>query len=254
MANSQAIAIGFRRRRRSATGGRSALRDAVAKVTTADTQKAAQTYSSSNRTSGRFIPTKEIDRAPLVETPDILAFVKGIDGGEVKDQGEQFSATLDTIDSRTTRKELKGGIKAALLPKKTRGGKVILQLALHWGDEKTLQNKQVVADLASDLLPRGTTKKTYQDIQDLEDQLKSKISIGGGADGFVLNIETLRDHLPGALDLGAEIMRHRDSTRSSSTSSAGSRARTAAHGSADGRRDDAPAITRPWPNRTHATR
>ncbi|MBA3498805.1 MAG: insulinase family protein, partial [Deltaproteobacteria bacterium] len=184
-----------------------ALRDAVAKVTAADAQKAAQTYfKATNRTSGRFIPTKVVDRAPLVETPDILAFVKGIEGGEVKDRGEQFSATLDTIDTRTTRKELKGGIKAALLPKKTRGGKVILQLSLHWGDEKSLQNKQVVADLASDLLPRGTTKKTYQDIQDLEDQLKSKISIGGGASGFVLNIETLRDHLPGALDLGAEIM------------------------------------------------
>ena len=123
-------------------------------------QKAAQTYfKSTNRTAGRFIPTKTIDRAPLVETPDIAAFLKGIEGGALKDQGEQFSATLDTIDARTTRKDLAGGIKAALLPKKTRGGKVTLQLALHWGDEKSLQNKQVVADLAADLLVRGTTKK-----------------------------------------------------------------------------------------------
>ena len=52
-----------------------------------------------------------------------------------------FAATLENIEARTTRSELKGGIKAALLPKKTRGGKVELTLALHWGDEKSLQNK-----------------------------------------------------------------------------------------------------------------
>jgi len=184
-----------------------AFRDAVNKVTAADVQRVAQTFfKQSNRTSGRFVPSKTVDRAPLVETPDVTAFVKGIEGGEVKEQGEQFTATLETIEARTTRKDLKGGIKAALLPKKTRGGKVILQLSLHWGDEKSLQNKQIVADLASDLLPRGTAKKTYQEIQDLQDQLKSRIWVGGGADGFVLNIETLRDHLPAALDLSAEIL------------------------------------------------
>ena len=52
-----------------------------------------------------------------------------------------FAATLDNIEARTARKELKGGIKAAFLPKKTRGGKVHLALHLHWGDEKALQNK-----------------------------------------------------------------------------------------------------------------
>jgi zinc protease len=184
-----------------------AYREQVKKVTAADAQKAAQDFfKSTNRTSGRFIPTKNSERAPLVETPDVVAYVKGIEGGEVKEQGEQFTANLDTIEQRTSRKDLKGGIKATFLPKKTRGGKVVLQLSLHWGDEKGLQNKATAADLASDLLPRGTTKKSYQDIQDLQDQLKSRIWIGGGADGFILNIETLRDNLPAALDLAAEIM------------------------------------------------
>ena len=208
MANSQQIAIELSEA--AAQGDWRTLigfREQVKKVTAADAQKAAATFfKSSNRTSGRFIPTKTVDRAPLVETPDVMAYVKGIEGGEVKEQGEQFTANLDTIEQRTARKELKGGIKAALLPKKTRGGKVVLQLSLHWGDEKTLQNKSTAADLAAAMLPRGTAKKTYQDIQDLQDQLKSRIWVGGGADGFVLNIETLRDNLPGALDLAAEIM------------------------------------------------
>lgn len=185
-----------------------AYRDRVAKVTSADVARVAKTYfKRSNRTSGRFVPTKDADRAPLTETPDVTLAVKGIEGGAAKDQGEVFAATLPNIEGRTTRKTLTSGIKAALLPKKTRGGKVELRLQLRWGDAKSLQNKQVIASLAAQLLQRGTAKKSYQDLQDLENQLKSQISISGGAQAYVLRIETLRDQLPAALDLAAEMLR-----------------------------------------------
>ncbi|HEX5062170.1 MAG TPA: pitrilysin family protein [Kofleriaceae bacterium] len=185
-----------------------AYRNRVEKVTVADVQRVAKTYfKASNRTLGKFIPTKDIDRAPLTETPDINAYVKGIEGGEVKEQGEVFQATLDNIEQRTTRTQLKGGIKAALLPKKTRGGKVELNLALHWGDEKSLQNKSTQADMLGSVLVRGTTKKSYQDLQDLEDQLKAHIWFSTSADGLTLHIETLRDKLPAALDLAVEMLK-----------------------------------------------
>ena len=143
----------------------------------------------------------------MTETPDVQAIVKGIvAGGEVKDQGEVFAATLDNIEARTACKDLKGGLRAALLPKKTRGGKVSLTLSLHWGDEKSLQGKAMVAELAAEMLQRGTKARTYQDLQDLQDQLTSRVSIGGGADGFGNRIETLRDKLPAALDLAADMM------------------------------------------------
>jgi len=185
-----------------------AYRDRVNKVTAADIARVAKTYfKSSNRTSGRFIPTKASERAPLTETPDIAAAVKGIESGDVKEQGEVFAATFENIEKRTTRTQLPSGIKAALLPKKTRGGKVELRLNFHWGDEKSLQGKEKIAELTAALLQRGTAKKTYQDIEDLENQLKSQISISGSADGFSLHIETLRDKLPAALDLAAEMLR-----------------------------------------------
>ncbi|MDX2090769.1 MAG: pitrilysin family protein [Kofleriaceae bacterium] len=184
-----------------------AYRNQIEKVTTADVQRVAKAYfKQSNRTSGRFIPTKDADRAPHTETPDIAAAVKGIESGTPKDVGEVFVATLENIEGRTTRKTLANGIKAALLPKKTRGGKVQLRLALHWGDEKSLQGKQTIAELTAAMLSRGTTKKSYQDLMDLENQLKSRISIYGDATGAVLELETLRDKLPGALDLAAEML------------------------------------------------
>lgn len=185
-----------------------AYRERVSKVTSADVARVAKSFfKASNRTSGRFIPTKDADRAPLTETPDITAAVKGIESGEVKDQGEAFAATLENIESRTTRKPLPSGIKAALLPKKTRGGKVELRLALRWGDEKSLQGKETIAQLTVAMLQRGTTKKTYQDITDLENQLKSQIWIKGSAQSYSLVVETLRDKLPGALELAAEMLR-----------------------------------------------
>ncbi len=103
-------------------------------------------------------------------------------------------------------REIKGGIKTAFLPKKTRGAKVQLELHLHWGDAKSLQNKSTVGSLLGSLMARGTKKKTYQDLQDLEDQLKAHISISTTADGLTLHIDTLRDKLAPAFDLATEMI------------------------------------------------
>jgi zinc protease len=184
-----------------------AYRNQIEKVTVADVQRVAKAYfKQSNRTSGRFVPTKDADRAPHTETPDIAEVVKGIESGKPKELGEVFAATLDNIEARTTRKTLANGIKAVLLPKKTRGGKVQLRLSLHWGDEKSVQGKQTIGELTASMLTRGTTKKSYQDLMDLENQLKSRISIYGDATGASLDIEALRDNLPAALDLAAEML------------------------------------------------
>ena len=58
---------------------------------------------------------------------------EGIEGGDVKDAGEVLRRDArQHRRAHDAQRELKGGIKAALLPKKTRGGKVELLLALHW--------------------------------------------------------------------------------------------------------------------------
>jgi zinc protease len=184
-----------------------AMRDQIRKVQVADVQRVAKTFfKRSNRTLGRFLPTKAPDRAPLTEAPNVAELVKGITGGEVKEQGEVFAATLDHIDARTTRATLAGGIKAAFLAKKTRGGKVVLRLRLHWGDAKALQNRSTAASMMGALMTRGTTKKTYQDLTDLEDQLKARLWIQSEAGGLTVNIETVRDNLPAVLALAGEML------------------------------------------------
>jgi zinc protease len=209
MANSQMIAV-FLSEYAAIGDWRTmfAYRDQVKKVTAADVARVAKTYfKASNRTLGKFIPTKNADRAPLTETADVAKYVQGIESGPAaQQQGEEFAATLENIEKRTSRSTLDGGIKAALLPKKTRGGKVELSLRLHWGDAKSLQGKTTVGTLLGAMMARGTQKKSYQDLQDLEDQLKAHIWISSSADGLTLHVETLRDKLVAALDLGAEML------------------------------------------------
>jgi zinc protease len=184
-----------------------AYRDAVKKVTADDVARVAKAYfKPSNRTLGKFVPIQgEIDRAPLTEPGNIAEFVKGVKEGTTKEQGEQFAATLDNIEARTARKELKGGIKAAFLPKKTRGGKVHLALHFHWGDEKGLQNKGRAGSMMGSLMERGTTTKSNQQVKDLEDKLKAHISLGSDATGLQIDIETTKENLAPALDLAGEM-------------------------------------------------
>jgi zinc protease len=185
-----------------------AYRDRVAKVTADDVARVARAYfKRSNRTTGRFVPTKDADRAPYTETPDIAAVVADIEGGAAQDPGEVFAATLANIEARTTRTALPGGIKAALLPKKTRGGTVQLQLVLHWGDAASLRGKQTIAELTAAMLGRGTTTRSYQDLEELEDELMTHVTITGDADGLTVDIDGLRDQLPGAIDLAADMLR-----------------------------------------------
>ena len=208
MANSQTIAIYLSEY--AAIGDWRTLfayRDRIKQITAADVARVAKAYfKPANRTLGRFIPTKDADRAPLTEASDVAAFVKNVQTGAPQEQGEVFAATLENIEARTKRVTLKGGLKAALLAKKTRGGKVELSLHLHWGDAKSLQGKSTVGTLLGQMLVRGTQKKSYQDLQDLEDQLKAHIWVQSQADGLTLHVETLRDKLPAALDLAAEML------------------------------------------------
>jgi zinc protease len=142
---------------------------------------AARYFKPSNRTLGLFIPTAKPDRAEIPATPD-LARPRSRTTRATRSvaAGEAFDPSPANIESRTTRSEA-GGIKMALLPKKTRGGKVIAQMTVRYGDEKSLMNRSTAATLAGAMLMRGTSKHTRQQIQDELDKLKARAFVFGGA-------------------------------------------------------------------------
>ncbi len=179
-------------------------RDRLGEVKREDVQRVATQYlKTANRTLGIFVPTPQPDRAEIPPAPDVAALVKDYKGAAAVAAGEVFDPTPANIDARTIVRQLPGGMKLALLPKKTRGGTVVARLTLRWGDEQSKMGRSAACSLASAMLMRGTTKHTREQLRDEFDRLKAGVSVGGESS----SIETLRPNLPAVLRLVAEVLR-----------------------------------------------
>ena len=182
-------------------------RDRVRDVTLEEVQRVAGRYfKPANRTVGIFVPTTKPDRAEIPATPDVTAMLKGYKGEAAIAAGEAFDPSPANIESRMIRSQA-GGLKMALMPKKTRGGTVVAQMQLRYGDEKSLMNRSTAAEMAGGMLMRGTTKHTRQQIQDELDRLKARAFVFGGATAATVSIETKRENLPAVMRLTAEMLR-----------------------------------------------
>jgi len=183
-------------------------RDRIKQVTPEDVLRVGKAYlKESNRTLGEFIPTKAPDRAEIPATPELAATFKDFKGGEAVVAGEVFDPSNANIDSRVTRSKMTNGLKVTLLPKKNRGGTVVANLRVRFGDEKSLFGKSAVAQLVGAVLMRGTKNKSRQQIQDEMDKLKAQINVSGGVNSASAEIQTVEANLSGALRLAAEILR-----------------------------------------------
>lgn len=183
-------------------------RDRIAKVTPVDVQRVAAAYlKPSNRTVATFIPTSTPDRAEIPATPNVVAMVADYKGSAVVQAGEAFDASPRNIDARTKRSALPNGMQLSLLPKQTRGNRVVAQIVLRHGTETTLAGKNQVASFTAALLSRGTTVLTRQQVKDSLDKLKAQVFMGGATNNLNVNIETLREYLLPVLDLVAQQLR-----------------------------------------------
>ncbi|MEW6732571.1 MAG: pitrilysin family protein [Acidobacteriota bacterium] len=183
-------------------------RDRIKKVSLEDVQRVAAIYlKPSNRTVGMFMPTAKPDRAEIPAVPDVAEMLKDYKGEAVVAAGEVFDASPANIEKRTIKQNLTNGLKFSLLPKKTRGNTVVATLVFHFGDQSSLMNRSMSAQLAGQMLMRGTTKHTRQQIKDEFDRLKARVFVFGGATQASISIETVRDNLPDVIRLAAEVLR-----------------------------------------------
>jgi len=182
-------------------------RNMMEKITPADIQRVAEKYfKSSNRTSGIFYPTEKPERAEVPESQDVATILKDFKGKAAVAEGEAFDPSPSNIDSRT-KNEVIGGVKLALLAKKTRGNSVYARMTLRFGDEKSLLGTSTAADLAADMLSKGTKLHTRQQFQDELDKIKARVSISGGPTQANVSIETTKENLLPALKLVAEALK-----------------------------------------------
>jgi zinc protease len=183
-------------------------RDRIKSVSAEEVQRAAVYYTKpSNRTVGVFMPEAQPDRTEVAPTPDVAAALKDYKGNAVVSAGEAFDASPENIEARLRRTTLPGGMKLTLLSKKTRGDAVVALLSLRFGNEQNLRGLSPAGRLTAQMLMRGTTKHTRQQLQDELDRLKARMGAGGSATGVTVNIETMRENLPAVLRLAVEVLK-----------------------------------------------
>jgi zinc protease len=140
---------------------------------------------------GFFYPTDEPDRAEVPDLPDIASALDGYTGREAIAAGEEFDPSPANIDRRTTRYTLANGMAVALLPKATRGETVNARFRVILGDEEALTGRATAGAIAGQMLMRGSSGHTRQQIQDELDRMQAT---GGGRGDCKPGIWNRPDH------------------------------------------------------------
>ena len=183
-------------------------RDWVQAQTVADLQRVAEQYLvADNRTLATYLPTDQPQRAPAQAQADVAQTIQGFKPQAAAAKVEAFEATPANIDARTQTFAL-GGLRAALLPKGTRGGAVQAVLTLHYGDSSSLSGQSEVAEAVAALLDKGSKTLTREQIEDRLDTLKTQLGISTAAGRVTLTLASRREHLPAAIALVGDLLRH----------------------------------------------
>jgi zinc protease len=183
-------------------------RDRIAKVTPEDVSRVAKSYlRTSNRTVGVYIPTEKPERAAVPETPVLTKILENYKGGKNLVAGESLDPTPAAIEKRLQRSALPSGIKAAVLPKKTRGEAVHLELTLRYGNPDSLKELTSAVQFLGTLMTRGTKSLKRQQIEDELDLLDATLSPQSGLGNLTFVIETDRTNLPAVLTLFGKVLR-----------------------------------------------
>ncbi|MEO6190609.1 MAG: pitrilysin family protein [Saprospiraceae bacterium] len=184
-------------------------RDNIRKVTAEDVNRVAATYfKSSNRTVGKFIPEDKPSRSEIPFTPDIASLTNNYKGDATKAQGEDFDPSPMNIESRTHRGQFKNGMKYAILPKLTKANIVNATLTLRIGDEKSLAGKGTLSQFTANLLNKGTSTKSRQEIKDELDKLKARVNIFGSGSNLTVTLQTTRENLPEVISMITDILKN----------------------------------------------
>jgi zinc protease len=182
-------------------------RDRVRDAKLEDVQRVATQYLlPSNRTLATYVPTEKPQRAPQPARIGIAQALADFKPQAAAAKVEAFEATPANIDARTKRFEV-GGIRAAVVPKGTRGESVTAVLTLRFGDEKSLFGTGEVASFTADLLDKGTASMSREQIQDRLDALKTEMSISSDDGRVTVSLRSRREQLPGAIALVGELLR-----------------------------------------------
>lgn len=185
------------------------FRDRVEAATLEQVNKVADTYMiPTNRTIGRFYPTKDPVRVSIPHTEGVEALVTSYKGKEGLGTGEAFDVSYDNIQSRVEQGTMNNGIQYGYIEKLNRGNNVELSFSIRNGDVNSLQSKGVIPSFTASMLNKGTKTRTRQQIEDELSQLKSSIRFSGRNGNAYAYISTTQENLMACLELMADMLKN----------------------------------------------
>lgn len=184
-------------------------RDRIENITLDEVNTAMTKYLiPTNRTIGRFYPTKTPERISIPHTEDIKSLVKDYKGKEAMSMGDAFDVTYDAIQNSIDGGKLSNGINYAFIEKNNRGNTVNLSFSGRNGDVNSLMNKGIIPRFTASMLNKGTTTKSRQQIEDELSKLKSSIYFRGTNGNIYANISSTEKDLMPTLVLMEDILKN----------------------------------------------
>ena len=166
-------------------------------------------YITTNRTVGNFIPTKTPERIGVPHTENVIALVENYKGKEGYGAGEVFDVSYDNIASRLESGTLeKSGIQYGLIKKNNRGETVNISFVMRNGNVDQFMNKGMTAEYVANMLNKGTSTKSRQDIEDKLSELKSSVNFRGSDGRVYVNISSTEEHLMETLSLMSDMLKN----------------------------------------------
>lgn len=184
------------------------FRDLVEKVTAEDVQRVAEKYLvQSNRTLGRFIPTKDPVRAEVSKADDINNILADYKGREAIEAGEVYDNNVANIQARLKEYTWKEGTTVSVYPKKLRGGEVLINISLPTGTPESLKGFEQDFKLMGGLLYSGNAKYSKEQIASKMDELKATVNISSNTIGKVnVTIKAVKKNLDATINFVAEML------------------------------------------------